>query len=69
VKTGWRGYPNCLKLTNRSSEVILAPEAGGRVLVFSREGRNILYQDRSVDGLTWQEGGKSFHADGGRFDV
>jgi hypothetical protein len=44
------GYPNCIKLENDRARVILCPQAGGRMLEYSWEGKNALYLDPSQKG-------------------
>jgi len=38
-------YPQALRLTSQSATVVLCPEAGGRVLQFTRKGQDALYLD------------------------
>jgi hypothetical protein len=48
------GCDNCLRLSNDSTEVILCPAAGGRVLVYGLNGQNSLYLDPSEAGWSWR---------------
>ena len=44
------GYDDCIRLSNDSTEVVLCPAAGGRVLVYSLHGKNALYLDPAEKG-------------------
>lgn len=37
------GYDDCIRLYNESVNVVLCPSAGGRVLEYSSDGKNVLY--------------------------
>lgn len=36
-------YPNCIELTNATTRVVLGHWTGGRVLIYERQGKNVLY--------------------------
>lgn len=63
------GYDKCIVLENESTKVVLDPNVGGRVLYYGQDGNNILFENRSLDGKTWQEGERTFEVSGGRFDI
>jgi hypothetical protein len=63
------GYDNCIELKNNEVTVILDPNVGGRVLKYELQGKNILYENTSLNGKTWQKGMPKFEVSGGRFDI
>ena len=62
------GYDDCIRLQNDSTEVILCPAAGGRVLVYALQGKNALYLDDSEKGFIYEPGKRSGMS-AGRFDI
>lgn len=65
----WRGWPGCYRMSNQRCEVVIAPSSGGRVLWFSLDGKNIVYENPSQNGELLDDWIKnSFDPDGGRFD-
>ena len=69
-KITYRKWTNCYKISNDSVSVIIVPEAGGRVLSYSLNNKNIIYQSSSQDGKklsNWLS--NWFDPDGGRFDL
>jgi len=68
-KTNWRDWSDCTRISNKHCEIIICASAGGRVLLFSIDGKNIIYENESQNGKTlndWKT--KSFDPDAGRFD-
>jgi len=68
-KITWRGWPDCYRIKNKQCEVIIGASCGGRVLSFSLNGKNIIFENVSQNGKTlndWRI--KPFDPDGGRFD-
>ncbi len=63
------GYDDCIELKNDTTRVVLCPAAGGRVLVYSRNGTNALYLPPGDEGFVWQPGGKRGAMNAGRFDI
>ena len=63
------GYNNCIELKNEVVRVVLDPNVGGRVLVYSINGKNILYVNHEMDGKIWEEGIQKFEVTAGRFDI
>jgi hypothetical protein len=63
------GYSRCIRLENENTKVILCPEAGGRVLEYSWNGKNCLYVDSTQNGWHYEPGKRAIDACGGRFDV
>jgi len=68
TKVSHRGFEACYRLANATTEVIIAPESGGRILSYALNGNNILFRDPKADGAL-VKAGKKFHADAGRFDI
>ncbi len=69
-KVTYRDYSECYKISNDSVSVIIAAQAGGRVLSYSLNGKNIFYENTSLNGKTLANYIASpFDPDGGRFDV
>ena len=61
-----RGYEKGIELRRGSARAVLCPEAGGRVLEFSVDGRNVMYFDPAE---AKPEVGKPRPMTAGRFDV
>lgn len=59
------GYTEAVELKSRSVRAVLCPQAGGRVLEFSIEGKNALYLDELEK--SWQPG-RQTPISAGRFD-
>ena len=67
----YRGWDNCYQLKNKNCEVIICPEAGGRVLKYALKGENAIYENPEFNGkllADFQEK-RSLWPDGGRFDI
>ncbi len=62
------GYEDCIQLKNASTEVILCPAAGGRVLKYALGGRNVLYLPAGDEGWTWDGQAGRGNMNAGRFD-
>ena len=65
------GYSDCIELSNDIVRVVLEPNVGGRVLVYERSDKNILYSDPEQDGWIWNPEDQltALHPCGGRFDI
>jgi hypothetical protein len=63
------GYDNCIEIKNDVARVVLDPNVGGRILVYSINGKNILYINHEMDGKIWKEGTPRFEVTAGRFDI
>ena len=61
-------YPNCIELSNRTTRVVLCPDAGGRVLVYEHEGKNALYVDEGEKNWKPDQGPRG-NMSAGRFDI
>ena len=65
------GYDSCVLLKNKTVTVVLEPNAGGRVISYSLNGVNVLYEDSTQNG--WISTAKmprsKGHIAGGRFDI
>ena len=59
-------YDKAIELTNDKTKVVLCPQAGGRVLEYSLNGKNSLYLDEKE--AEWKPG-KPGPASAGRFDI
>lgn len=62
-------YENCIEIKNNLVTVILDPNVGGRVLAYKLNGKNILYENKLLNGKTWKKGEAKFEVSGGRFDI
>lgn len=67
----YRGWNNCYQLKNKSCEVIICPEAGGRILKYALNGKNAIYENPEFEGklLADFQTKRSVWPDGGRFDI
>lgn len=63
------GYEDCIELRNVQTRVVLCPAAGGRVLEYSLNGVNAIYNPPGEEGWIWKQGGKSGTMNAGRFDI
>ncbi|MCE5248643.1 hypothetical protein LLG96_00335 [bacterium] len=70
--TAWvdsHGYSKCIQLSNASTTVVLEPNCGGRVLEYTLNGQNAIYNDPRHDGWTYKPGQRGIDPCGGRFDI
>jgi|GEM_PF-5516838 len=63
------GYDDCIQLSNDHTTVTLCPGAGGRVLEYSLNGKNVLYLPKGNEGWRYKPGGEQGSMDAGRFDI
>lgn len=64
------GYDDCVQLSNGTTEVILCPAAGGRVLKYGIKGENVLYLPSGDEGWTWSGDRQTRgRLNAGRFDI
>lgn len=63
------GYDDCIQLWNESTEVILCPGAGGRVLKYALHGKNVLYLPPGDEGWVWDGSEARGNMNAGRFDI
>ncbi len=63
------GYDDCIRLSNDDVVVTLCPAAGGRVLEYSLDGKNMLYLPSGDEGWTYSENNKRGTMNAGRFDI
>ena len=61
----FHGYNQAIELTRGTARAVLCPEVGGRVLVFSVDGKDSMFLDEQEK--TWQPG-KPGQSSAGRFD-
>ena len=61
----FHGYTQAIELTRGTGRAVLCPEVGGRVLVFSVDGKDAMYLDDQEK--AWQPG-KPAQSSAGRFD-
>ena len=54
----YHGYDDCIELQNGQTHVVLCPAAGGRVLEYSIEGKNVLYLPTGSEGWVQTEKNK-----------
>jgi hypothetical protein len=67
----YRGWNNCYLIKNKTCELIICPEAGGRVLKYALNGKNAIFENSEFNGrllADFQEK-RSVWPDGGRFDI
>ncbi|NBC82116.1 MAG: DUF4380 domain-containing protein [Bacteroidetes bacterium] len=68
-KINYRGWTECYKIYNETTEIIVVAESGGRIMSYSLHGKNIIYENRALDGLTLKTyKQQQVDPDGGRFD-
>jgi hypothetical protein len=53
---GYRDWPGCYRLENRQAAAVIVPTSGARLAEFSLNGRNILFEDSSTNGLDIEVG-------------
>ncbi len=63
------GYTHCVKLENATTSVILGPHAGGRVLSYTLNGVEALFQDSAQHGWIDGKNQQTVELSGGRFDI
>ena len=63
------GYDDCIRLQNDSVTVTLCPAAGGRVLEYSLDGKNMLYLPPGDEGWRWTPESRRGPMHAGRFDI
>lgn len=64
----FHGYADCIVLKNETTQVVLCPEAGGRVLEYSHRGVNGLYLEEADTGKPYVRGQRASMS-AGRFDI
>lgn len=65
-KIEYRGWKNCYEITNPLVRVVVAPAIGGRIMEYSIQGRNVLWQNEKELGvLRPSDVGKLWHNYGG----
>lgn len=68
--SNFRDWKDCYSIKNEKAEVILCPVAGGRVLYYAVNGKNIIFEDPGFDGYLLDDFRKDRRwPDGGRFDI
>ncbi len=68
-KINYRGWNDCYLITNDSTRVVINASAGGRIMVYERNGINVIYENNRQDGkLLADYLSQGFDPDGGRFD-
>lgn len=63
------GYSDCILLSNESTEAVLCPAAGGRILKYALRDRNVLYLPPGDEGWIWDGRSRSGPMNAGRFDI
>ena len=63
------GYDDCIELKNANTRVVLCPAAGGRVLEYSIDGKNVLYLPPGSEGWRQTTENKRGKMHAGRFDI
>ncbi|HEY5499662.1 MAG TPA: hypothetical protein VIK20_04685 [Bacteroidales bacterium] len=68
-KTSYRSWSDCYRISNKQCEVIIGASFGGRVLSFSLNGKNVIYENQEQNGKLLRDWEKErFDPDAGRFD-
>ena len=67
--TNFYGYDDCIRLSNGSSEAILCPAAGGRILKYAFNGKNILFLPEGSEGWVWDGKSSGIQLTAGRCDI
>lgn len=49
----YHGWQNCYHMTNGKVELEVVPDAGGRIMEYSLEGENALFQNRAEEGKVY----------------
>lgn len=65
----FHGYDDCLRLENGSTRVTLCPRAGGRVLEYAWQGKNVLYLPPGDEGWEAKSDKDWGTMNAGRFDI
>ncbi|MFK7738519.1 MAG: hypothetical protein AB8B50_21010 [Pirellulaceae bacterium] len=63
------GYSDCIALENESVRVVVCPAAGGRILEYSLNGKNVLYLPAGDEGWVWDGSDARGPMHAGRFDI
>lgn len=63
------GYDDCIELSNGTARAVLCPAAGGRILFYGIDDRNILYLPPGNEGWVWDGKSSSAPMDAGRCDI
>ena len=63
------GYDDCIQLKNDHVSVVLCPAAGGRVLEYALDGKNVLYLPDGDEGWKYSKPGDRGNMTAGRFDI
>lgn len=66
-KQSFWNYDEAIELSSGSTRVVLSPQAGGRVLVYSLNGKNVLFLDEAEK--NWKPGQPRVLVTAGRFDI
>lgn len=65
----YRNWNDCYLISNDSIKVVINASAGGRIMVYERNGVNVIFENNRQDGKLLAEYLKErFDPDGGRFD-
>ena len=62
-------YPECIELSNPTTRVVLGHHVGGRVLVYERQGKNVLYLSPGEAGWKAAPNLKGREVTAGRLDI
>ena len=63
------GYEDCIRISNDEVEVVLDPNVGGRVLAYTRNGTNVLYINKELNGKIYRGPDDFFEVCAGRIDI
>lgn len=62
-------YPNCVELRNETTRVVLGHHVGGRVLIYERAGKNVIYLSPKEADWKSVTDERRREASAGRFDI
>lgn len=67
----YRGWNHCYQIKNKSCELIICLEAGGRILKYALHAKNVIFENPEFNGrlLADFQAKRSLWPDGGRFDI
>lgn len=69
-KITYRDWKDCYEIRNEKVRVVINASSGGRIMVYERNGINVIYENPIQNGkLLHHYEEKPFDPDGGRFDV
>jgi len=68
-KVDYKGWKNCYEITNGSVKLVVVPQLAGRVMHYSLDRENIMWEDNGRLGQTLEDVGKLYHPGGMMLDI